>query len=123
MHVEYEFKIVQAIRWSVHQEQIEKSITGYRDIDVVCKRRRNDMSRLVYRDPFARGELHAKRIHHPDKDCYICGDVRRTKAGVPWLYQFWWEWDGISANASREHIDQFLYCSRECRDSTILETG
>ena len=121
MLVEYEFKIVQAIQWSVPQEQIEKFTTGYRDIGTVYEKRRNEMSRLVYRDPFARGELHAKRIHHPDKDCYICGDVRRTKAGVPWLYQFWWESDGISFSG-RTRIDQFLYCSRECRDSTVLET-
>jgi hypothetical protein len=70
------------------------------------------MARLVSRDPFARGELHAERVHHPGQTCAFCGQVRTTRNGRPWLYQFSWQSDG-----GRSAADSKLFCSRTCRQS------
>ena len=70
------------------------------------------MSRLVHRDPFAREELHAERIHNPDTTCRECGSHRQTPSGVLWLYRFWIEYDSLGA---RKAVDEYLFCSRQCR--------
>ena len=70
------------------------------------------MSRLVHRDPFAREELHAKRISDPDRECAYCGQQRLTPKGKRYLYLFWIERDGLSNTISE---DNRLFCSRSCR--------
>lgn len=72
------------------------------------------MSRLVTRDPFAREELHAKRVHDPETECAYCGQQRLTPKGKHYLYAFWVERDGLSNTISE---DSQLFCSRSCRSN------
>ena len=73
------------------------------------------MSRLVSRNPFARQELHAERVHCPTVTCTWCGGMRiNARSGVNWLYQFWVETDSIRGE---KHVDEKLFCSRGCRDT------
>jgi hypothetical protein len=67
------------------------------------------MARLVTRDPFARSELHAARVHNPTSTCEWCGSTRETPRGTRWLYQYTLEHDDGS---SYDYAD--LYCSRGC---------
>jgi hypothetical protein len=69
------------------------------------------MSRQVARNPFARCDLHASRVHDPDSTCQWCGGKRMTvTSGRNWLYQFW-----VETDQGGKHTDEHLFCSRECR--------
>jgi hypothetical protein len=69
------------------------------------------MSRLVSRNPFARCELYASRVHDVTSTCHYCGGIRVTvRSGTKWLYQFWEKTDG-----GRTYLDEQMFCSRECR--------
>ena len=69
------------------------------------------MSRLVSRNPFARQELHASRVHDVTSTCQWCGEIRVTvRSGTKWLYQYW-----MHTDEGRTYMDEHLFCSRECR--------
>lgn len=69
------------------------------------------MSRLVTRNPFARQELHASRVHDVASTCHWCGGERLTaRSDTKWLYQYW-----VETDEGRTYMDEYLFCSRQCR--------
>jgi hypothetical protein len=64
----------------------------------------------VSRDPFARTELHRERVLGAG-NCSWCGQIRRTKGGTKYLYQYRTESDG-----GRKSEHGGLFCSKPCHD-------
>jgi len=81
------------------------------------------MSRLVARNPFARVELHAERVHSPQSTCTWCGGLRRTvRTGKTWLYRFSIEYDSIGVRKGYFGPEaNKLFCSRGCRSDYYFE--
>jgi hypothetical protein len=72
------------------------------------------MSRLIYRDSFARHELHRQTYFNTSgvvMGCKWCGAIPQTKTGRKYLYQYWYERDAIRSN--RNYVNGF-FCSVEC---------
>lgn len=67
------------------------------------------MSRLIYRDSFARQEMHREVIPAIGRTCTWCGQVRKGDK----LYIYWTELDAVQSNR-RNHNGQF--CSIGCYD-------
>lgn len=66
---------------------------------------------LVSRNPFARHELHRRNVPVVSQACSWCGNVRKTKAGKFYLYQFRCETDD-----GRTYEGSQLFCSKSCHD-------
>lgn len=65
---------------------------------------------LVSRDPFAREELHVKRVYTVNVFCSWCGQVKELRDGRTYLYRYRVETDG-----GRTYEDSRLFCSVACR--------
>lgn len=77
---------------------------------------------LINRNPFAREELHRATIHLGSEapssaTCSWCGNVRHTKSGKPYLYEYGTERDGISASYTARQNHSGLFCCKGCHDS------
>lgn len=69
------------------------------------------MSRLIYRDPFARQELHREMIDAMGSTCTWCGGSRKDKK----LYVYYTERDSIQMRGNRRtHNGHF--CSIRCHN-------
>lgn len=66
---------------------------------------------LVKRDCFARHEIHRKRFNCSlsDHACSWCGNVKKTKKGKKYLFEYWLETDG-----GRKNEIGGLFCSNDC---------
>jgi hypothetical protein len=76
------------------------------------------MSRLIYRDSFARFELHRATVfnasHHDNATCSWCGGVKETKKGRKFLYIYWTEPDSILSCRNYFNGLYGLFCSASC---------
>lgn len=67
------------------------------------------MSRLVSRDPFAREELHSKRVYVSGETCAFCGQTSETFRGKRFLMSYYMESDG-----GRKNYIRGRFCSISC---------
>lgn len=70
------------------------------------------MSRLIFRDPFAREELHRETEYDPAATCPDCGGYRVTRNGQRYLYRY-----TVETDYGRKYTDLRAFCSVGCRRS------
>lgn len=66
---------------------------------------------LVSRDPFARLELHKRRVPVDKQTCAWCGNVKIVpSSGLKYLFTFW-----LESDSGRNYPIGGLFCSLGCK--------
>lgn len=76
------------------------------------------MSRLVVRNAFARHSIRSERIHGTGQTCAECGQIRLSRKGSAWLYQFNMD-DDSGPRHSGPIGNGKLFCSRNCAEGYL----
>lgn len=70
------------------------------------------MTTLISRDPFARTELHRRRVYRWYSSCRWCGNCKETPKGTGFLFEYSQESDD-----GRKSNIPGLFCSIDCMRS------
>jgi len=63
----------------------------------------------VSRDPFAREELHKRRVYTAKETCGYCGGVKHTPKGRTFLFSYW-----VEKDSGRKNSITGEFCSISC---------